>query len=74
VATDKARRIRPVGFQDVTSGTQINEALCLVRVEKFKNGRGRQTKLSENLLGVSAIVLEAGTIGAAADDIESITP
>jgi hypothetical protein len=71
--TDEAWSIRAVGFQNVTSRTLVYESLCCVWVGKLKGGGGRETELNEYSLCVSAIVLEAGAIGATAYDIEPIS-
>jgi hypothetical protein len=70
--TDKACSIGTIGFQNVARRTLTYELPCGGRVGKFKSVCRRETQFSEYPLGVSAIILKAGTVGAAAYYIEAI--
>ena len=44
----------------------------LIGLGKFENRRRRKTKLTQNLLGISAVVLQPGPIGTTANDVEPV--
>ena len=74
VTPDECRRFSTVRLEHVTGGTAFYETNGLGGVGEFEQGSGRQAKLGKNALGVTAIVFEAGAIGAAADDIVAFAP
>ena len=45
-----------------------------IDIRKFENGGRGQAKFGENALGIGAVIFKSGTIGAAANNIQSFAP
>src|SRR5665254_22627 len=59
-------------FDNVAPRTPVDKSARLYRLRKFENpGRG-EPKLTQNSLGISAVVFQPGPIGTAANDVEPV--
>ena len=69
MAANESSGIRPIRFDHVPRGATVDEVARLIGLGKLENRSRRKSKLTQNSLGISAVILQPGPIPTAANDV-----